>query len=491
MLWLIIAAGAAARIVTALISDNINHPDEIFQILEQAHRVVFGYGIIPWEFQLSARSWLVPGFMSVCLYPFKLLGLDNPNIYIPGIKIIMSLLSMSIIYSAYFIGKKLLSHRAGLWAAFFCALWYEIIYFSIRPLGEVWAAVFCMAALALSLNPKSNRALMAAGFLVVMTAAVRMNYAPIAAALLLLIAVKLDSTARKRYLVAAAAAVVFVGLFETVTLGTPFISYINIYQYNKTFFMAGSFGSAFSFEYIMFLAYASLFIYWLIIAGGIVFWRDNRLLIIVIIVALVSHILIPAKKHELDYRNIFVVIPLLMVSAGLIADRVMAYLKPLRLLHIVLILVVPAISVAGSMALLPNQSMVYHNKIYSAYNKNIFHKNGRLMAYRYLYGLDDIVNVFDNAGEWYYGGGYYYLHRDIPLYLKATPPPSPGYVSHILSQNRYIIVSGIRFARSFGDFHLHTRPDTNYVYPVDTAFTYKIPQPGIDDSLNISGGQEK
>ena len=490
-LWLILAAGAAARIITALIADNINDPDEIFQILEQAHRVVFGYGIIPWEYRLSARSWLVPGIMTIFLYPFKLLGLGNPNIYIPGMKIIMSLLSMSIVLSAYYIGKRLLSHRAGLWAAFFCAVWYEIIYFSIRPLSEVWAAIFFMAALALSLKTESHRALIVGGFLAVMTAAVRINYVPAAAVLILLIAVRLDSAARLKYLIGAAAAVVFVGLFETVTLGIPFISYVNFYEYGKTLYMAGPFGSSFSFEYLMSMACASLFMYWLIFAGGIVFWRDNRLLTVIIIVVLVSHILIPAKKHELDYRSIFVIIPVLLVSAGLIADRIMAYLKPFRLLHILLILIIPAVSVVGAMAALPFQNKIYHNKVYTAYSNSIFHKNGRLQAYRYLYDLDNIVTVFDNSGEWYYGGGYYYLHRNVPLYLKATPPPSPKYVSHLLSQNRHVIVSGIRYNKSFGEFYLHTRPDTGYIYPVDSTFTCEIPQAGIDDSLNISGGQEK
>jgi len=475
-------------VITALVSDNINHPDEIFQVLEQAHRVVFGYGIIPWEYRLSARSWLVPGFMTIFLYPFKILGLDSPDIYIPGMKIIMSLISLSMIVSAYYIGKQLLSHRAGLWAAFFCALWYEIIYFSIRPLSEVWASIFFMAALALSLNKDSYRSVITGGFLAVLAAAVRINYIPIAAVLIIFSYMKMNSSARTRYLLAAGAAVVFVGLFETITLGAPFISYLNIYEHDKTFFMAGSFGSSFSFEYIMFLAYASLFTYWLIIAGGIVFWKNNRLLIIVIIVALISHILIPAKKHELDYRNIFVIIPVLMVSAGLIADRIINKFKHHRSFSMLFVLIFIAVSFAGSMAILPYQDKIYHNKVYTAYDKSIFHKSGRLQAYRYLHDLDGIVTVFDNAGEWFYGGGYYYLHRRVPLYLKATPPPSAKYVSHLLSHNRNVIASGIRFNKSFGDFYLHIRVDSNYAYPVDSDFTCAIPQPGIDDSLNTEGG---
>jgi hypothetical protein len=31
-----------------------------FSVTEQAHRLVFGYGLVPWEFQLGMRSWLLP-----------------------------------------------------------------------------------------------------------------------------------------------------------------------------------------------------------------------------------------------------------------------------------------------------------------------------------------------------------------------------------------------------------------------------------------------
>ena len=80
--------------------------------------------------------------------------------------------------------------------------------------------------------------------------------------------------------------------------------------------------------------------------------------------------------------------------------------------------------------------------------------------------------------------GYYFLHRNVPLYLKNTPLPTPKYVNHMLSRNKLVISSGIRLYKSFGDFHLHIRTDTNYIYPVDSGCNYYIPQPGIDDTLD-------
>lgn len=483
-LWLFLAVGAAARIITALVSENINHPDEIFQVLEQAHRMVFGYGIIPWEYRLAARSWLVPGIMTVFLYPFKILGLDNPHIYIPGIKIIMSLISLSIIVSAYYIGKKLASHRAGLWAAFFSAVWYEIIYFSIRPMSEVWAATFFMAAMALALNSTSRRILITAGFLAVMSVAVRINYITAAAVLIIMIASKMDSASRINLLIGLAAGVVFVGIFETITLGTPFISYINYYHYNQTFFMTGPFGSIFSYQYVMFLGYASLFVYWLIIAAGFTCWKENKLPLIIVLVMLASHIVLPAHVYQVHYRHIFVLIPLIMVIAGIITDKLITRLKNFIPLYPLIAILFLGLSAAGAMAALPMQKEVYNEKIMPVYDQNIFQKNGRLMAYLYLHDLDNVHSFYDNAGEWFYGGGYYYLHKNVPMYLKNTPPPSPKYVSHMLSQNMLVIAGGIRLNKSFGNFHLHIRNDTNYIYPIDSGYNYYIPQPGIDDTLS-------
>ena len=94
-------------------SESIHHPDELFQYLEQAHRVVFHYGAIPWEFRFGARSWLLALGISAPLGAARLLGLDEPEFYIPLIKLVFSLLSVSLIVSAYRIGRNLVSETVG------------------------------------------------------------------------------------------------------------------------------------------------------------------------------------------------------------------------------------------------------------------------------------------------------------------------------------------------------------------------------------------
>src|SRR4051794_31762554 len=56
-LALLMLLAIGLRLVPILVEPSINWWDEVFQATEQAHRLVFGYGLVPWEFQLGMRSW--------------------------------------------------------------------------------------------------------------------------------------------------------------------------------------------------------------------------------------------------------------------------------------------------------------------------------------------------------------------------------------------------------------------------------------------------
>src|SRR3954462_8377900 len=63
-LLVIAAVALAVRLAVAFAMPNQLWPDEIYQSLEQAHRVVFGRGIVPWEYRDGTRSWLFPGVLA-------------------------------------------------------------------------------------------------------------------------------------------------------------------------------------------------------------------------------------------------------------------------------------------------------------------------------------------------------------------------------------------------------------------------------------------
>src|SRR5438093_3518130 len=129
----LLVIGLLVRICAALIYDQIHHPDELFQYLEQAHRIVFGYGYIPWEYRFAARSWILPGVISPILYLCKILRIDDPVLYVNLVKVFFCFISTSLIYSAYIIGREISSNHAGILASIFVCFWYELIFFASRP----------------------------------------------------------------------------------------------------------------------------------------------------------------------------------------------------------------------------------------------------------------------------------------------------------------------------------------------------------------------
>src|ERR1039458_4710083 len=63
ILGFLCAAGLALRVALTLGSPNLPYPDEAF-LLEQAHRIVRGYGITPIDWRMGQRSWYSPGLIA-------------------------------------------------------------------------------------------------------------------------------------------------------------------------------------------------------------------------------------------------------------------------------------------------------------------------------------------------------------------------------------------------------------------------------------------
>ena len=62
--WLLVGfftlLGLLIRVFKALKPGGLVHADEIYQSLEIAHNMKYGYGIIPWEFKVGGQGWVTP-----------------------------------------------------------------------------------------------------------------------------------------------------------------------------------------------------------------------------------------------------------------------------------------------------------------------------------------------------------------------------------------------------------------------------------------------
>lgn len=122
-------------------------PDEIFQTLEPAHKLVFGKGITYWEFKVGARSWFLPGIIAGLYKLLDVFGVKDPLYINVGIKIFFSILNSLAVSVVYLLFRR---HDLGKKEAFLFTLplsaSYLLSYISVRTISESAALPFMVFA---------------------------------------------------------------------------------------------------------------------------------------------------------------------------------------------------------------------------------------------------------------------------------------------------------------------------------------------------------
>lgn len=168
LLGLAMLVGLLLRVHTVFTDDGIYWPDEIYQSFEPAHTLVFGYGLIPWEFIEGARSWALPGLIAIILKVTALLGGGAPTIYIAVVKLFFVAASMATVAAVYRLSQVLNQESvhtelASASAATLWALGSLSLYFAPRAMSENASAASVMWGLALVLDPKASKQLIILG----------------------------------------------------------------------------------------------------------------------------------------------------------------------------------------------------------------------------------------------------------------------------------------------------------------------------------------
>jgi GPI mannosyltransferase 3 len=147
--WLGAVVAVAVRAWFALTDDGIYWPDEVYQSLEPAHRLVFGYGYVAWEFIEGARSWAFPGLIAGVLKVFSLLGIDHPRLLVHGVKLVFCMLGgLAALGAAQLARVCGADERHAPWAAWAVSVAAPLVYFGPRAMSENAAAVAAVWGLA-------------------------------------------------------------------------------------------------------------------------------------------------------------------------------------------------------------------------------------------------------------------------------------------------------------------------------------------------------
>ena len=459
--WILILA-FAARAAVALAGDFALHPDEIMQYLEPAHRLVFGSGIIHWEFFYGGRSWLVPGLVAAALALFDLLGLGQPHWYIDAIKLLFCAVSLLIPAGMYFFARRHFSETAARIALVAGAFWYELVGFAHKPMTEFVATALLCVLLALCMRTPLDRTrtIWLTAFLSVLVAATRLQYAPLA--LLPLGVAFLYTRHRMQLTLAAITAFLAIGLFDGITWDAGlFHSYSTNIQANLVLDPMRT-GESPPYQFLLWLGLASTGLGALCVLAALFNPRRYGFLLVMATIILLIHSL---SAHK-EYRFIFAAIPLWLLIGSDLTARLAARWPHPPWPATAIASVFALVSVAGILNALPEQHRVYHG--YSNYHGtiNFFRERNPLFeAYRYLAQAPGVTGVVHGDRYYHELPGYYYLHRKIPFYDRrtlqiigeTTTHNLARSASHILSENPDLVIPGHRIEREFGPVRIWRR----------------------------------
>jgi hypothetical protein len=315
----VLAAGLLLRLFIAFRYHNIIAPDEVFQSLEQAHRLVFGQGIVPWEFQVGLRNWAIPLVLAAPMALMKLFTPD-PLAGLLLIRLLLCLASLGIVWTGLRWGARFGGVRGAWIAGLFTALWPDLWLMAPHPLEEVFAADLLVPAVYLISTGERRHAAWAA-LLLGGVFTLRLQLAPAVA----IAGIALCGRDLKRWLVAlpvAALPVLAAGLLDWVTWGQPFRSFwLNVYLNLGLGVAAREFGVSPPSYFLYMLALDWL---WTLPVVAFLVARGGRFLPLaggLVVVIILTHTAISHKELRFIFPAIALAVPLAGVGlAALTAE---------------------------------------------------------------------------------------------------------------------------------------------------------------------------
>jgi hypothetical protein len=400
----ILIAAVIAR-VAALSVYGVHHADESFQYLEQAHRLVFGYGLVPWEYRYGMRSWLVPLLLAG---PMKLGALFDSSGLLPIVfaRALAAILAFAAVPAAYAIGAKQ-SRVHGLIAMAVIGLWYESVYFSVHILTEILAASAFLTGAALLMRGTGRAAAIGAGALMALTIVLRFHYGP---AVGVFVAMTLVRDWR-RWGWAVLGGVLVLAASAAIDLGSgaaPFGWIVENFRQNIVRDRSTQFGNDGALGYLI-----QLWIQWSVAGVAILLFaaygaRRYPALAAAAIVNLALHMAIGHKEYRFIYLSVEIALILAAIGSVDYARRCLPRVDATRLAGIL---------VAGWVAV----SLILG---FTGRSAPDWRANAGGFELARIAGQDPaLCGIAMRDMEYWQSGGYAFLHRDVPLYFPIVRRP--------------------------------------------------------------------
>jgi GPI mannosyltransferase 3 len=464
-------AGAALRAKLALTDAGIYWPDEIYQSLEPAHRLVWGRGLVAWEFSAGARPWVLPGAVAGFFAVLRGLGVSSPAVYVPAVKLLFAGVGVATAWAAARLARAL--GAAPLPAATAGALWAlaaPAIYFAPRGLSEPLSAFPVTLGLALAWPPDaSQRRRLWGAALLGFAVLLRLQDALVCVALLVALLGRGERRAAAEAAGVFALSAAALGLLDWATWGHPFQSVLVNLRFNLVESGGNQWGTADAFYYARVLARAMPGVTLVLVVGAVLAARRAPGMLALVAAFLGIHVLVPHK----ELRFVLPVLPAWAALAGVGMDVAAGWVAARRP-ALARWVVVPALLAAlGSAARSPGLTFgdlgAYEAVKPRASAYDDFGDVNRLLTQ--AGALPDLCGLKVEAAHLAWTGGYTYFHKDARLYSHLGPPRSAAKYNYVLTARWAVAPEAVRAAAGpFVLAQLFSGPCAE-----DLAFSWRLP----------------
>lgn len=432
---LLLALAAVPRLWAAWTDQGVFWPDEIYQTLEQGHRLAFGYGMVPWEFREGARSWLFPGLLGGVMKLAALVGFDSGPGVVLAAKVFMVGLALWATWAVMRLGERLGGLPGALLAGTFFALCPATIVFGSRCMTEMASGPLVATAAVLLVEGGWRKAL-AAGACACLAIFVRYQNGVVALGFFLMPFFSRRWRDALAYAGAGCLTGVLGGALDRLTWGTWWQSFRVYAKFNLLEGHASEWGTAEPSYYAHCLLDSTGTIAAIVIALGL-FWSFARVRVIPLTVIgyVAAHVWVPHK----EYRFLMPIVPLALGLAGgglgFVFDRV----RRGGGWWATGVAVVVGALLARKLETITFADMGSFQDNDVGKQAPWHHEEGPNLAFWEAGKHDDLCGIVMVGTPLISSGGYSYLHKDVPLlgwaygdvkeanYLAAprlTAPPS-------------------------------------------------------------------
>lgn len=412
-----LALGAGYRLWVAFTDDGIFWPDEIYQSIEPAHRLVFGWGLVPWEFIDGARNWVLPGFIAFLI---KLAGSADPHVYLAVVRIAFVAISVATAYASYLLARGLGARELPAAAGAACfALGALPLYFGHRAMSETASALPVTLGLWLVLRHDASRRHLAIGAsLLGLAVLVRLQCGVFAAgAVAVLLARKQWKPSRDVLLVLLGWAFLY-GLLDRLTWGHWFHSAQKYLEFNLIKGGSAAWGTH-PWSHLLLHLFSSMTGLSIAFALALaVCWKHARGFALIALVFFALHSVVPHK----EIRFILTVLPLFGACVGVALTHLPKPLTWVVLAAAVVSLAMTQSLTWGELGAYPERAGQRAWDDFGSYNRLL------LAASR----QPTVCGLFIEGAHLAWVGGSSYLHHNAPLYMGGMQPPQ-GSVNYVIT----------------------------------------------------------